>query len=140
MPQKAVTPAFGSDATSSTLVFRRRRFKIRCRACTLLKIQRVKDRLLREELKAANQLLLLCGHLEFAQRLLRFQRFFAIAARALFLFEIRGSHLLQILLQPLQALLDLRQVRNHQIEFDILDIAQRIDRSHVRNRVVFESA
>ena len=49
-------------------------------------------------------------------------------------------HLLQVLLDALQPLLNLAEIVDDQVEVNVLDIAQGIDGPHVRNRVVFESA
>ena len=57
-----------------------------------------------------------------------------------FFFEFRRLHLLEIFFQALQPLFDLAEIADHQVELDILDVAQGIDLRHQRNRGVFEHA
>ena len=57
-----------------------------------------------------------------------------------FFFQLGGAHLLQIFFHALQALFDLAEIADHQIELDILDVAQRIDRADVGDGSVFKGA
>ena len=49
-------------------------------------------------------------------------------------------HLLQVFFDALQSLLHLPEIVDDQIEVDVLDVAQGIDASDVRNGIVFEGA
>ena len=64
----------------------------------------------------------------------------ALMSKLVFFFEFGRSHLLQIFFQALETLFDLAEVADHQVEFDVLDVAQRIDRADVRDGVVFKGA
>jgi len=67
------------------------------------------------------------------QRVLRSQvRVGALEQVELF-FEFRRLHLLQVFFQALQPLFDLAQIADHEVKLDILNIAQRIDGSDVRD-------
>ena len=80
------------------------------------------------------------SHLQFTQRKFLFQRLLGADQQRLFVLQFAGAAFLEILFQPLQPLFHLRQVADHQIEFDVLDVAQRIDGADMRDRVVFKSA
>ena len=54
--------------------------------------------------------------------------------------EFRRLHLLQVFFQTLEPFFDLAEIADHEIELDILDVAQRIDGADMRNRIVFKSA
>ena len=47
---------------------------------------------------------------------------------------------LQIFFEALKPLFHLRQIADHQVEFDVLDVAQGIDGADMRNRIVLEGA
>ncbi len=106
----------------------------------LADIEHVEYRLLGEKHKASDQLLLLGRHLQLAQRLLLFESLFRAQQQSLFVLKIVGAPFLEIFFQALQTLFHLGQVADHQIEFDVLDIAKGIDGANVRNRFVFEGA
>ena len=55
-----------------------------------------------------------------------------------FFLELRRLHLFQIFFNALQAFFNLSQIADHQIEFDILDVAQRINFSYVRDGRIVE--
>ena len=57
-----------------------------------------------------------------------------------FFFEFRRLHFLQIFFEAFEAFFDLAQIADHQIELDVLDIAQGIDGADVRNGVVLKRA
>ncbi len=63
---------------------------------------------------------------------------FRLDQQLVFFFQFRRLHLLQVFFQPLQPLLDLAKIADHQVELDILDVAQRVDRPDVRNGIVFK--
>ena len=56
-----------------------------------------------------------------------------------FFFEFRRLHLLEIFFETLQPFLDLAEVADHEIEFHILDVAQRIDFASMWNRGILEN-
>ena len=58
-----------------------------------------------------------------------------------FSFSSSGERIfLRSLHEPLEALLDLAQVADHQVEFDVLDVAQRVDaRRRVESSRVFKA-
>ena len=60
--------------------------------------------------------------------------------QVMFALDLRRLHLLQVFLHALQALLDLAQIVDDEVEVDVLDVAQRIDGADVRDGVVFEGA
>ena len=55
-------------------------------------------------------------------------------------FQFAGAALFQILLDALEAFFHLGEIADHQVEFDVLHVAQRIDGSDVWNGIVFEGA
>ena len=57
-----------------------------------------------------------------------------------FFFQLGGAHLLQVFFQALESLLHLAKIVDDQVEVDVLDVAQRIDRADVRDRRVVENA
>ena len=57
-----------------------------------------------------------------------------------FFFQFRRLHLLQIFFQALETFFDLAEIADHEIELDVLDVAQGIDLRHERNRGIFENA
>ena len=77
-------------------------------------------------------------HFHFAQRLVGFHMYLGTLQQLKLFFELGGLHLLQIFFQPLQAFFDLAEIADQQIELHVLDVAQRIDRPHVRNRGIVE--
>ena len=116
------------------------RFKVVTQCGAFADIQRIQNRLLRQEHEALDKLLLVGRHLQFAQRLLLFQRLFRAQQQGLFAFQLAGAALLQILFHAFQTFFDLRKVADHQVEFNVLDVAQRVDGPYMGNGVVFERA
>ena len=60
--------------------------------------------------------------------------------KLVFFLKLRRAHFLQIFDEAFEALFDLAEVADHQVEFDILDIAQRVDGADMRDRIVFKGA
>ncbi len=63
------------------------------------------------------------GHFELAQGLFGFQRFFRAEQERLLFFELGGAGFFQVFFEPLQSFFYLREVRDHEIELDIFNIA-----------------
>src|SRR5581483_4429694 len=103
-------------------------------------VQHIENRLLAEEHEASNTLLVFRSHLHFTDWLLRLQVRFGTLQELKFFFQFRRLHLLEIFFQALQTFFDLTEIADHEVEFDVLDIAQRIDGTDVWNGVVFEGA
>ena len=57
-----------------------------------------------------------------------------------FFFELGRLHLLQVFFHALQPFFDLAEIADHEIEFDILDVAQRIDSPTCGMEWIIESA
>ena len=95
---------------------------------------------LREKHEALDELLFLVGHFEFSEREFRLEGFFGAEKESLFAFEFAGAALLEVLLEALEALLNLAEVADDQIEIDVLDVAQGIDRADVGDGIVLEGA
>ena len=55
-----------------------------------------------------------------------------------FFFKIYRAHLFQIFLDALQPFFNLAEITDHQVEIDVFNIAQRIDRPHMRNGRIIE--
>ena len=106
----------------------------------LADVQHVENRLLAEEHEALDALLVFGGHLHFAQRLVGFHLRLGALQQLEFFFEFRRLHLLEIFFQTLQPLFDLPQIADQQIEFHVLDVAQRINLAHMRNRRIVKHA
>ena len=73
-----------------------------------------------------------------AQRLVGFHLHLGALQQFEFFFEFRRLHLLEIFFQPLQPFFDLPKIADQQIEFHVLDVAQRIDLASVRHRRIVE--
>ena len=136
----AVAPALGRCATSSSLKRLTAAIEIVAERRAFADIQRVQNRLLRKEHEALDELSLFRRHFELAKGLLLFEGFFGAQEQGVFALELAGALLLQVFLDALEALLDLGQVADHQVELDVLDVAQGIDGADVRNGVVFKGA
>ena len=134
----AAAPALGREATSVELVLGHGSFDVSAQRRALGDIQHVEHRLLREEGEAADQLLFLGRHFHLAKRDLFLQRFLGAKQQRILLHQFIGLLLLEIFFQPLQPLFDLREIGNHQVELDVLDVAQRIDLADVGNGIVFK--
>src|SRR5689334_8885161 len=57
-----------------------------------------------------------------------------------FALELSCFHFLKIFFQAFQAFLNLAEITNNQIEVDVLDIAQRVDLTDMRNRGIIKCA
>ena len=57
-----------------------------------------------------------------------------------FLLQFRSPHLFKIFFETLETFFDLAKVADHQVEFDILDVSQRIYFRDERDRRVFKHA
>ena len=123
-----MAPAFGRDATSVRLYFATASSSSLPSSVLSFDVQHIKNRLFTEEHESAQALLVLRRHLHLAQRPFGFELRLGALQQIEFFFEIRSAHFLQIFLHPLEPLLDLAEIADHEIEFDILDIAQ-ADRS-----------
>ena len=95
---------------------------------------------MREEHEALDELLFFRRHFQFAQGLFFFKRIFGAQKQRLLALQFAGAALLQVLFHALEAFFDLGEIADHQVEFDVLDVAQRIDGADVRNGVVFKGA
>ena len=122
------------------LIFAHSFFQFFPQFARLADIEHVEDWLLAQKHKAAQALLILGRHLHFAERLFHSQMSIGPLEQLKFFFELRRLHLLQIFFQALQAFLDLSKIADHQVELDVLDIAQRIDRADMRNGRIVEGA
>src|SRR3984957_10106855 len=133
-------PSVGPRGHLFQLVSRYGGFQGGAQRRALRDIEHKEHRFLGEEHEAANQLLLLRRHLHLAQRLLLLQLLLATQEQGVLFFEVRRTHLLQIFLQPLQALFHLGKIGEDEVEVDILDIAQRVNAADAGNGVVFKRA
>ncbi len=57
-----------------------------------------------------------------------------------FSLQLGGAHLLQVFFQALEPLFHLAKVGDDEVEVDVLDVAQRIDRPNMRDRRIVEDA
>ena len=57
-----------------------------------------------------------------------------------FSLQVGRAHLLEILFHALHAFFNLPQIADHKVEFDVLNVAQGVNGSDVRNRIVFKGA
>jgi len=128
----------GTRRYFNEIVFRDCRFEVFAQFGALANVEHVEHRLLAQEHEAANALLVVGRDLHFAQRLFGFEKSFGLDEQLVFFFQFGRLHLLQIFFQALQPLFDLAEVAHHQVELDVPDVAQRIDRTHVRDRIVLE--
>ena len=95
---------------------------------------------MREKHEALDELFLFRSHLQLAQRLLLFEGIFGAQQKGVFALQLGGAHLLEVFFDALQALFDLGEVADHEVEFDVLDVAQGVDGADVGNGVVLEGA
>ena len=65
---------------------------------------------------------------------------FGLDQQLIFLLQIWRAHFLEVFFQALQPFFDLAEIADHEVEFDILDVAQGIDRADMRDGGIFESA
>ena len=104
-------------------------------------IEHVEHRLLREELEAADALLVIGIELQLAQRLVGFEQRLAFHQQLEFAVELGILDLLAIFVQALQALLHHHEVAEDQLGLDVFQIAQRVHGALlVRNGLVGEEA
>ena len=80
------------------------------------------------------------GHLQLAQREFLFEGLLGAEQQSLFALQVAGASFFEVLFQAFQALLNLRQVADHQVELDVFDVAQGIDGADMGNRIVLEGA
>src|SRR2546422_739623 len=106
----------------------------------LADIKHIQNGFLAEEHEAAESLLVLACHFHFTQRALGFKMRLSALEQFVFFFQFGRAQFLEIFFQALKTLFDLAEVTDHQVEFDILDIAQGIDRANVRDCGVVEGA
>ncbi len=135
----AVAPAVRPRRDFAQLVFLNRVLQVFSQLRALADVQHIKNRLLAQEHESAKALFIFRRHFHFAQRTFGFDLCFGALEQLEFFFQIGGAHLLQIFFHALNAFFNLAEIADHQIEFDVLNIAQRINRSGVRNGVVLES-
>jgi hypothetical protein len=100
----------------------------------------IEDGLLREELEALDELLLVGGHVEFAKRFLLFEGFFGTEKKSLLALELAGAALLEVFFETFEALLDLAEVADDEVEVDVLDVAEGVDGAYVGDGIVLEGA
>ena len=134
----ALAPALGRAAHFGQLVFLYRRFQVFAQFRALADVEHVEHRLLAQEHEAADALLVFGRHFHFAQRLFGFEVGLGFDQQLVFFFQFRRLHLLQVFFQALQSFFDLAKIADHEIELDVLDVAQRIDRADVRNLIAFK--
>src|ERR1017187_2178281 len=103
-------------------------------------IQNVKHWPLRKKLESGEHLALVIRKFQLAQRLSCFQRFLAPQKKSLLILERSFFLLFQIFFQSLETPCDLIQVSKHQLEIEILRVAQRVHRTGgMRHHRIFRS-
>ena len=122
------------------LVFAHGRIQIVAQRGAFADVECIQNGLLREEHEALDELLLVGRHLQFAKRLLFLKRIFRAEKQRLLALQVAGAALLQVFFESIKTLFHLGQIAEHQIEFNALDVPQRVDRPHMRNGVVLEGA
>jgi hypothetical protein len=104
-------------------------------------IQYEEHRPLRQKQKSADGFALFGSQVQFAQRLFGFEMGFALFQNCFFQFEILVGFLFEIFFETLEALVDLFEVGKNQFQFEVGDIAQRIDGAFgVRDAGIVEDA
>ena len=130
--------ALGRAAISVSLYLLDRLFEFFAQFGGLADVEDVENRLLAQEHEPAKAFLVFRRHFHFAQWLFRSQVRVGALEQLEFFFEFRRLHLLEIFFEALEPLFDLAKIADHQVELDVLDVAQRIDLAHVRNRGIVE--
>src|SRR5450432_182919 len=128
----------GSGRDFLELVFRNRLLEILAEGCTLADVQYVENGFLTQEHEASNQLFLVSSDCHFAQRLFGFEVGFGALEQSEFLFQLGRAALFQVFFQALQAFFRLAEVADDEVEVNVLDVAQRIVFSDVRNGGIVE--
>ena len=140
MPQIAVAPALGRAGDFGQLVFLDGFVEIFSEFRGFADVEHVENRLFAEEHESADALLVLGSHLHLAQWLFGSKMRVGALQQLEFFLEFGSLHLLQIFFETLEAFFDLAEIADHQIEFDILDVAEGIDPADVRDGGIFEYA
>ena len=103
-------------------------------------IEHVEHGLLAEEHEAADAFFVFGGHLHFAEGLFGFEEGFGFDEELVFFFEFGCLHLLQVFFEAFEAFFDLAEVADHEIEFDVLNVAEGIDGMDEWNVVALKGA
>ena len=130
----------GTRGHFGQVIFCDRRFEVFAEFGALADVEHVEHRLLTQKHEAAQTLFVIGRHLHFAEGLFGFEKGFGFDEQLVFFFQLRRLHLLQIFFQTFEPFLDLAEIADHEIELDILDVAQRIDGADVRNLIAFKGA